>query len=142
MHFWLPNELVADLARHPNVIGIKDSSGNKEILAGFMGSRSPSFSVLVGNGAILNHALMTGAAGGILGVSLFAPSLALEVYATFRRGDQGTATFVQERLPPLHTRIVAQLGGAGVKAAKDSVGLPGRPTRSAPRPLRRPHGAA
>src|SRR5258708_33795006 len=136
MHFWLPNELVADLARHPNVIGIKDSSGNKEILAGFMGSRSPSFSVLVGNGAILNHALMTGAAGGILGVSLFAPSLALEVYATFRRGDQGTATFVQERLPPLHTKSAAHLGGAGLQAASDAGGLARGRKRSPLLPLR------
>jgi 4-hydroxy-2-oxoglutarate aldolase len=130
MHFSLPNEVVAGLARHPNVIGIKDSSGNKEILAGFMDSRSATFSVLVGNGAILNHALMTGASGGILGVSLFAPSLALEIYATVMRGDHATATFVQERLAPLHTKIVAELGVAGVKAAMDAVGLAGGSTRS------------
>jgi 4-hydroxy-2-oxoglutarate aldolase len=135
MHFSLPNEVVAELARHPNVIGIKDSSGNKKILGGFMALRSATFSVLVGNGAILNHALTTGAAGGILGVSLFAPSLALEIYSAFRRGDGGTATFVQERLAPLHTKIVAELGVAGVKAAMDAVGLKGGSTRSPLLPL-------
>ena len=135
MHFSLPNEVVAELARHPNVIGIKDSSGNKEILGGFMALRSATFSVLVGNGAILNHALTTGAAGGILGVSLFAPSLALEIYSAFKRGDGGTATFVQERLAPLHTKIVAELGVAGVKAAMDAVGLRGGSTRSPLLPL-------
>jgi 4-hydroxy-2-oxoglutarate aldolase len=135
MHFALPKDVVADLARHPNIVGIKDSSGNKEMLAGFMESRSAGFSVLVGNGALLLHALTSGATGGILGVSLFAPSLAVEVFSAFRRNDAGTATFAQERLAPLHTKIVAELGVAGVKAALDAVKLAGGPTRSPLLPL-------
>jgi 4-hydroxy-2-oxoglutarate aldolase len=135
MHFALPRDVVADLARHPNIAGIKDSSGNKEMLAGFMESRSAGFSVLVGNGALLLHALSSGATGGILGVSLFAPSLAVEIYSAFKRNDVATATFVQERLAPLHTKIVAELGVAGVKAALDAVKLTGGPTRSPLLPL-------
>jgi 4-hydroxy-2-oxoglutarate aldolase len=135
MHFALPKEVVADLARHPNIVGIKDSSGNKEMLAGFMESRSATFSVLVGNGALLLHALTTGATGGILGVSLFAPSLAVEIFTAFKRSDLSTAQFAQERLAPLHARIVAELGVAGVKAALDAVKLTGGPTRSPLLPL-------
>ena len=135
MHFALPSQVVAELAKHPNVIGIKDSSGNKELLAGFMESRSTTFSVLVGNGALLQHALMTGAVGGILGVSLFAPALALEVFSAMQRGDIGGATPAQARLAPLHSKIVADLGVAGVKAALDVVNLTGGPTRSPLLPL-------
>ena len=135
MHFSLPTTVVSELARHPNVIGIKDSSGNTETLAGFMESRSATFSVVVGNGALLNHALVSGGTGGILGVSLFAPSLALEIFAAFQRGDRETATFIQDRMAPLHVRIVAQLGVAGVKAALDAVKLVGGPTRSPLLPL-------
>jgi 4-hydroxy-2-oxoglutarate aldolase len=36
MHFALPAELVAQLAEHPNVIGIKDSSGDLAMLKGFL----------------------------------------------------------------------------------------------------------
>src|ERR1700753_4283107 len=36
MHFSLPETLVAELAQHENVISIKDSSGSKDILAGFL----------------------------------------------------------------------------------------------------------
>lgn len=129
MHFALPPEVVGDLARHGNVVGIKDSSGNREILAGFIAAKSPTFSVISGSGALLQHALELGATGGILGVSLFAPSLALDVYAAMKRGDRASAAPVQERLTPLHTKIVAELGVAGVKAALDAVGLRGGPLR-------------
>lgn len=130
MHFALPPQVVAELAKHQNIVGIKDSSGNKEILGGFIEARSATFSVISGSGALLQHALGLGATGGILGVSLFAPSLALEVFSAMKRGDSAAATPAQERLTPLHTRIVAELGVAGVKAALDAIGLHGGPLRS------------
>ena len=129
MHFALPPQVVGELARHPNIIGIKDSSGNKEILGGFIEAKSPTFSVVSGSGALLQHSLQLGATGGILGVSLFAPSLALEVFAAMKRGDVAAATPAQERLTPLHAKIVAELGVPGVKAALDAVGLNGGPLR-------------
>jgi 4-hydroxy-2-oxoglutarate aldolase len=130
MHFAIPATVVAELARHPNIIGIKDSSGNKEMMAGFAEAKSPSFSLISGSGALLQHALGIGATGGILGVSLFAPSLALEVFAAMKRGDTAAATYAQEKLSPLHMKIVAELAVAGVKAALDVVGLKGGPLRS------------
>jgi 4-hydroxy-2-oxoglutarate aldolase len=130
MHFAIPAQVVADLARHPNIIGIKDSSGNREMMAGFAEAKSPTFSLLSGSGALLQHALGLGATGGILGVSLFAPSLALELFAAMKRGDAAAATHAQERVSPLHMRIVAELGVPGVKAALDQVGLKGGSPRS------------
>jgi 4-hydroxy-2-oxoglutarate aldolase len=123
------------LAKHPNVIGIKDSSGNRETLAGFMESKSATFQVLIGSGALLQHALLTGAVGGILGVSLFAPSLALEVFSAMKRGDTAAAMAAHERLAPLHLRIVSELGVPGVKAALDAVRLSGGSPRSPLLPL-------
>jgi len=49
MHFAISAELVAELAQHPNVIGMKDSSGNKDLLAGYMKSASDNFAVFVGS---------------------------------------------------------------------------------------------
>ena len=125
MHFAIPAQVVADLTRHPNIIGIKDSSGNREMMAGFAEAKSPTFSLISGSGALLQHALQLGATGGILGVSLFAPSMPLEVFAAMKRGDAAAATHTQEKLAPLHMKIVAELGVAGVKAAMDAVGLKG-----------------
>lgn len=129
MHFALPETLVAELAQHQNVIGIKDSSGSKDTLAGFMKSKSPSFSVLVGNAQIFHHALMTGAVGGILAAGMIAPALGLEIYDAHRRGDMDAADVAQAKLHPIGARIVGELGVPGVKAALDRVGLTGGPLR-------------
>ncbi|HET9426516.1 MAG TPA: dihydrodipicolinate synthase family protein [Gemmatimonadaceae bacterium] len=130
MHFAIPQHVVTELAKHPNIIGIKDSSGNREMMAGFAEAKSPSFSIISGSGALLQYSLGLGATGGILGVSLFAPSLALEVYSAMKRGDVAAATHAQDKLTPLHVKIVAELGVPGVKAALDTIGLKGGPLRS------------
>lgn len=130
MHFALPQQVVMELAKHQNIVGIKDSSGNREVMAGFAEAKSANFSLLSGSGALLQYALGLGATGGILGVSLFAPSLALEVYSAMKRGDVAAATHAQERIAPLHMKIVAELAVAGVKAALDATGLKGGALRS------------
>ncbi|HKW49149.1 MAG TPA: dihydrodipicolinate synthase family protein, partial [Gemmatimonadaceae bacterium] len=128
MHFALPPQLVAELARHENVIGIKDSSGDLELLAGYLKAQSDAFTVLTGNGSTFLRGLELGARGGILAVSLFASSLAIEVFET--RSEQA-----QDRLTPLSGRIVGDMGVAGVKAALDRVGLVGGPVRPPLTPL-------
>ena len=135
MHFALPPALVAELARHQNVIGIKDSSGDLDLLAGYLQAQSTSFSVLTGNGATFQRALGMGARGGILAVGLFATSLALEVYAAVSEGTSGSVDQVQERLGNLSTRIVSELGVPGVKVALDRIGLRGGPVRPPLQPL-------
>lgn len=135
MHFSLAPNLVAELARHENVIGIKDSSGNKELLSAYMNSASSTFAVFVGNAQIFHHALMSGASGGILAAAMFAPAIALEIYTLHKRGDHAGADAVQARLTPLGAKIVGELGVAGVKAAMDRVGLCGGPLRSPLMPL-------
>jgi 4-hydroxy-2-oxoglutarate aldolase len=132
MHFALPAELVADLARHPNVIGIKDSSGDINMLKGFLAAQSDSFTVLTGNGGTFVPALEAGARGGILAVSLFAPALSLQMYEAHVKGDHSGAAEAQATMKPLAVTIVAELGVPGVKTACDVAGLRGGSVR---RPL-------
>lgn len=135
MHFAIPASLVAELARHENVIGIKDSSGNRDLFAAYMESQSSTFSVLTGNGPMWHHALTVGSRGGILAVALFAAALSMEVYDAEQRGDRDGAAAAQARLTPLGAKIVGEMGVAGVKAAMDLVGLAGGPVRSPLLPL-------
>ena len=113
------NAGIAELAEHENIIGIKDSSGNTDILAGFLEAKSPTFSVLVGNAQIFHHALMSGVTGGILAASMIAPAFALDIYESHRRGDRQAAEAAQAKLHPIGARIVGELGVPGVKAALD-----------------------
>lgn len=137
MHFALPPQLVAELAQHPNIFGMKDSSGDLELLAGYVKAQSDSFTVLTGNGSTFKQALALGARGGILAVSLFAPGLALDIFTAMREGSASSiagAEQVQQRLT-LANRIVGELGVPGVKAALDQIGLRGGSVRSPLLPL-------
>jgi 4-hydroxy-2-oxoglutarate aldolase len=122
MHFALSAELVAELAMHRNIVGIKDSSGVLDMLKGFLRAQHDTFSVLTGSGSGLQAGLEAGARGGILAVSLFAPGFALEVLRAMRAGDTAAATAAQARLTPMANVIVAKLGVPGVKHAMDLVG--------------------
>jgi 4-hydroxy-2-oxoglutarate aldolase len=137
MHFALAADVVGDLARHQNIVGMKDSSGDAALLRGYLSAQSDSFKVLTGSGVLLREALGLGAHGAILAVALFAPTLSLDVLRGARDPRAGDAAAAQTRLTPLAARIVGAMGVAGVKAALDAVGLHG----GAPRPPLRPLGA-
>lgn len=137
MHFPLSPEVVAELAVHENIIGMKDSSGDAALFARYLESQSESFRVLTGSGVLFAEALVMGAYGGILAVSLFAPARSFDVWQAHQRGDSHILPRAQEALTPLAKRIVGGMGVAGVKAAMDRVGLAG----GAPRPPLRPLAA-
>jgi 4-hydroxy-2-oxoglutarate aldolase len=130
MHFKLPPELVAELAEHPNIVGIKDSSGDLDLLKGYLQAASESFAVLTGNGGQLHPALMAGARGGILAVALFASERSVAIFDAHKKGDMTTADRLQAEMKPLAVTIVAELGVPGVKAAMDAVGLRGGVVRA------------
>jgi 4-hydroxy-2-oxoglutarate aldolase len=125
MHFAIDPALVAELAAHENVVGIKDSSGDDALLASYLAAEGPSFTVLTGSGSGLAAALEVGARGGILAVALFAPALAREVRDAHGAGDARRAREVQRKLAPLAREIVGTMGVGGVKAALDAIGLEG-----------------
>jgi 4-hydroxy-2-oxoglutarate aldolase len=124
-HLVLSPAFVARMARHPNVIGMKDSAGDLPTLERYLDAQGDDFRVLTGHGGTFAQALERGASGGILAVSLFAPALSVGVYEAVRAGDAAGAQAMQERLVPLARDVVAALGPAGLKAAMAMVGLPG-----------------
>ena len=138
MHFALPAEVVARLARHDNIVGMKDSSGDATLFAGYLASQSDTFRVLTGSGTFFAEALAMGAYGGILAVSLFAPARSLDILRAHSEGDVASARTAQVALTPVAGQVVSALGVAGVKAALDRVGLTG----GIPRPPLRPLSAA
>jgi 4-hydroxy-2-oxoglutarate aldolase len=133
MHFKLAPDLVAELAQHANIVGIKDSSGDLELLGGYLQSASDTFTVITGNGGQLATALERGAKGGILGLSLFAGRECVAIFDAHTRGEHAGAHALQEPLKTVNATVVGELGPPGVKAALDAVGLCGGPVRG---PLR------
>ncbi len=127
--------LLAELGTHPNIAGIKDSSGDLKLLGALLDAARADCRVLVGSGALLYAALETGAAGGIVAMGCIAPRQSVEVYEHFRAGAVGKAGGVQGKITPLHNKIVRELGVAGVKYALDALGYVGGEPRPPLRPL-------
>ncbi len=121
---------LATLAAHPNLVGVKDSSGNQSALSDTLRRVPDDFTVLVGNAGILYPALAMGAAGGILAVACVAPDACVELYRAVTGGDHETARELQNRLAPLASLVTAELGIPGLKAAADLAGLAGGPPRA------------
>lgn len=117
--------LVAALAAHDNIAGMKDSRGDLDLVDEVLGATPEDFQLLVGTGARLHSSLRRGAVGGILGVANVAPALAAGIVTAVRAGDEPEAERLQARLAPLHDGVVGALGVGGVKAAMDLLGLRG-----------------
>ena len=122
--------LVAELARHPNIAGLKDSSGDMKRFAEFVDACGEHCSPLVGNGALFYTALELGAAGGIIALGLLAPAECVAIYRHYSAGESRSAGEIQERIAPVHKEIVAQYGAPGVKVALELLGYDGGPPRS------------
>jgi 4-hydroxy-2-oxoglutarate aldolase len=128
-HVALPDQMLAALASHENVIGAKDSSGDLKNFAAYTAA-VPGWAHFIGSATLFYSALELGAVGGILGIANVAPALALEVWDRWEMGDRAGAGAVQERLGPLNKLVVGELGVPGVKAAMDLVGRHGGPVRA------------
>jgi 4-hydroxy-2-oxoglutarate aldolase len=121
---------VARAARHPNIVGIKDTSGNITQLADTVRLAEPGFQVLAGSAGFFFAGLAVGAVGGILALANVAPAQAIELYRLFQTGRWGEAAELQRRLLPLNAAVTSGYGIAGLKAALDLVGYYGGPVRS------------
>ena len=122
-------DLVEGLAKIANVVGIKDSRGSLELVAGLVDRTPPAFQVLVGSGATLYGGLEVGAAGGILAVANLAPGPSVAIHTAYRAGDSAEAGRMQEVVAPVHAEIVSAMGVPGVKAGLDLLGLRGGASR-------------
>lgn len=126
----LAPDLVGELMRHGNVVGIKDSSGDMQNLGALCEVCGDDADVLVGAGTHLYSGLEIGARGGIIAVGLLAAGAATELYDAFRGGRAVEAGRLQERIGPLHRAVVAGTGVPGVKYALDELGFVGGPPRA------------
>jgi pilus retraction protein PilT len=130
-------DLVGELVRHDNIAGIKDSSADIHNLGSLCDACGDIGSVLVGAGTHLYSGLEIGACGGIIAVGLLATEAACELHRSWRAGRSAEAGRLQERIGPLHKKVVAGTGVPGVKHGLDLLGLAGGPPRP---PLLPPSG--
>lgn len=135
----LDPDTVARVAEHPNVCGIKDSSGNIPQAAQIIHLTPKSFHVLVGAAAALLPSLAIGSAGGILALAVIAAREFVEVHALARQGRWEEAKEIAARMIRADRGVPGRYGIGGLKAALDLQGFYGGPCRA---PLGTPDGDA
>jgi 4-hydroxy-2-oxoglutarate aldolase len=131
----LEPELVAKLSEHPNIIGIKDSSGNIEQLSEIVHLSKKGFVAFVGSAPVFFPALCVGAVGGILAVANVVPQECVQIQNLFKKGKMDEARVLQNELTPLAKAVTTKYGIGGLKMAMDLSGYFGGNPRS---PLKRP----
>jgi len=120
---------VAVLAEHPNIIGIKESSGHVQRVGEMIAAAPASFQVLTGGAGVLLPSLTVGAKGAILALASALPEKCAELYELTRRGQMETARELQKTLVRASKLIVSEFGIAGVKFVMDQRGYYGGPPR-------------
>lgn len=122
--------LVARLAEHPNIVGVKESSGNLSRVTQMIHLSPPDFQVLVGSATTLYPSLAVGAAGAILAVACALPELCTGLYDAFCQGNHARARSLQEKLLEPTVAVTSRYGIAGLKFAMELRGYAGgRPRR-------------
>jgi 4-hydroxy-2-oxoglutarate aldolase len=121
----IPVSTVAELARHPNIVGIKDSAGDIGQLSDIVRSTPQGFAVMCGNAGAFLPSLLLGTAGGILALANVAPRQTVALYQAVRSGRMDEARALHERLMPIGTAVTRTYGIGGLKAALDMLGYAG-----------------
>jgi 4-hydroxy-2-oxoglutarate aldolase len=131
----LEPEWVARLSEHPNIIGVKDSSGNIGQLSEIIYLSQEGFAVFVGSAPVFFPALCVGAVGGILAVANVTPKECVQIQSLFGRKKLDDARELQGRLTPLAKAVTTIYGIGGLKMAMELDGYYGGSPRP---PLKRP----
>src|SRR5436190_10402347 len=127
----LQSKLVIELAKHPNIRGMKDSSGDVKLISEVVwNTDGAKFPVIAGAAATLLPAMVSGARGGIIALACAAPRAALALYRAFAAGDYKKAGDVQRIIAPAAGAVTEKHGIAGLKGAMELEGFqPGVPRR-------------
>ncbi|HTU26528.1 MAG TPA: 4-hydroxy-tetrahydrodipicolinate synthase [Pirellulales bacterium] len=128
-------DTAARLAEIPNIIGIKDSSGDLQNVNELIRVVPSRFAVMQGRDTLIYPALIFGAKGAVAATGNIAPGLVVEIYEAFQRGDHAAAKAAQLRLNPLRMALALGTIPGGVKAALHLIGRSLGPSRSPVGPL-------
>jgi 4-hydroxy-2-oxoglutarate aldolase len=124
----LPAALVAQLAEHPNIMGIKESSADLDKVASLTAALSKPFQVLVGSSVKFHDCLRLGAIGGILAIANALPRSARRIYDRFDAGDVEGSAAAQRQIVEA-AGVAPRYGIQGLKYAMDRKGYFGGQAR-------------
>jgi dihydrodipicolinate synthase/N-acetylneuraminate lyase len=130
----LPVPVIARLAEHPNIVGIKETSTDGAQFAELAGRIPSRFTILAGSAPGAFAALCSGARGAILAVACVLPDVSVRLFQMVCAGRYQEALKIQQQLTPIARAVTSGFGIAGLKTALNLAGYIG----GDPRPPLRP----
>ncbi len=119
----MSNDTALRLADIPNIVGIKDATGNIERGTDLIARVPEGFAVYSGDDASACALMLLGAQGDISVVANVAPRLMHEMCAAALAGDVAKARVLNERLLGLHRQLFCEANPIPVKWACQQLGL-------------------
>lgn len=107
------------LAEHPNIVGIKDSSGVIQRVVEVAAKAPERFRVLTGGAGVIYPALAAGAKGAILALASALPERCVSIYESWKAGRPAEALAQQQQVAYASKTIASENGIAGLKYAMD-----------------------
>jgi 4-hydroxy-2-oxoglutarate aldolase len=116
---------VAALAQHPNIVGIKDSSGHVMRVAEMVADTPSDFQILTGSAPTLLAGLTVGAKGAILALASALPEKCVALFELVRGGPIEKARDLQKVLLKVSRVVASEHAIAGIKFVMDQRGYRG-----------------
>jgi len=126
---------VSLLSKHPNIIGMKDSTGNIPQLVNFQRFIAQDFDLILGSFSAWYPALTLGIRAGIFAVANCAPNECALVQQAFDRGEHEKAREIYRTIFPVNAAVTTTFGIPGLKYACELTGYKGGSVRNPLMPL-------
>lgn len=121
---------MAKLAKLPNIVGVKDATGDLARAVQVSAYIGPDFCQLSGEDATAVPFLAAGGTGCISVTANIAPKLCADMHKAWQAGDFATAHALQVKLLPLHEAMFCESSPGPVKYAASLLGLCSAETRA------------
>jgi 4-hydroxy-tetrahydrodipicolinate synthase len=119
----IETETVARLAQIPNIVGVKEASGNLDQMSAVILGCGPDFTVLSGDDSLTLPLMAVGGRGVISVVANFLPKETVELTHAALEGDFKRAREVHQRLFPVCRAMFVETNPIPVKEAMAMLGM-------------------
>ncbi|MDF2676985.1 MAG: dihydrodipicolinate synthase/N-acetylneuraminate lyase [Bacillota bacterium] len=125
-HVNISPKAVKVLCKHPNIIGMKDSSGSIPQLIDFKRAiGNTEFNLMVGTASAWYPALTLGVQGSVMALANCCPQECIDVQNEYEAGNLEKAKEIYERVFPVNSAVTGKYGIAGLKYACDILDFKG-----------------
>lgn len=121
-------QMVEDLAQIPNIVGLKDSSGQLGYILAVLEKVRDKINVICGHDEVVVAALAAGCSGAILASANVIPDVWVQIYNHVKKGELQKARELQYKIQKI-ARIIAGSGAVGTKAALNMMKVKAGPVR-------------